>query len=343
MKIVVLAGGISTERDVSLVSGRDVYKALKKNGHSVILLDVFLGYDGDTSNIFDMDVDWAASVAPVAKEAPDISEIIAGRKQDPKIFFGPNVIEICQSADIVFMGLHGDSGENGKIQAVFDLFGIKYTGTNSFSSALAMDKAVAKQLFKMYGVNTPESFLYNDKDDSKKVDFPCVVKVCNGGSSVGVYIVNNEEEYKAAISDAHKYDSKIMIEQYIKGCEFTCCVIDGKALPIVQIEPVSGFYDYKNKYQAGATIDTCPAKISDELTKKIQDEAVKAYEALGIDTYARMDFIATDDDEVFCLEANTLPGMTPTSLVPQEALAIGKSYEELCEWIIKISLSKWDS
>lgn len=344
MNIVVLAGGISTERDVSLVTGRGVYNALRKNGHNVVLLDVYLGYEGDISNIFELDTDWAAAVAPISENAPDIKEIIEKRskKYDSKVFFGPNVIEICSAADVVFMGLHGDCGENGKIQAVFDLFGIKYTGTNSFSSALAMDKAIAKQLFMMYNVKTPESFVITDKQDNRKPVFPCVVKVCNGGSSVGVYIVKNEEEYKKAVTEAFEYESKILVEQYIKGREFTCCVIEGKALPIVEIAPVNGFYDYKNKYQAGSTIETCPAKVSDELTRAIQEEAVKAYNALGIDTYARMDFMVDDNNNVYCLEANTLPGMTPTSLIPQEAAAVGKSYEELCEWIIRISLAKWD-
>lgn len=342
MKIVVLAGGISTERDVSLVTGKCVYNALKKNGHKAILLDVYLGYEGNVSGIFDADIDWAAQIEGVKESAPDIEKVKALRPDGNKMFFGPNVLDICGQADIVFMGLHGDCGENGKIQAVFDLFGIKYTGTNSFSSALAMDKSVSKQLFNLYGVRTPKGYMLKGKDDTYAPDFPCVVKICNGGSSVGVYIANSVDEYNAAISEAYKYESKVLIEEYIKGREFTCCVIEGKALPIVEIAPVSGFYDYKNKYQAGATIETCPAQASQTLTEKIQSEAVKAYMALGIDTYARMDFIVDSDENVYCLEANTLPGMTPTSLIPQEAGAVGVSYEELCDWIIKISLQKYE-
>lgn len=340
MNIVVLAGGISTERDVSLVSGRGIYNALKSRGHNVILLDVYLGYDGSIDNIFELDTDWASKVAPVSDKTPDIEEVKASRKQDNDEFFGINVIDICKKADIVFMGLHGDAGENGKIQAVFDLYGIKYTGTGSFSSALAMDKSISKQLFNMYGVNTPKSVMLKGEKDEYTPDFPCVVKICDGGSSVGVYIVNDINEYEAAVKDAFNYEAKVMVEEYIKGREFTCCVIDHKALPIVEIAPVSGFYDYKNKYQPGATIETCPAKVSDELTLKIQEEAVKAYEALGIEVYARMDFMVDANDNVYCLEANTLPGMTPTSLIPQEAAAIGVSYEELCEKIIDISLKK---
>lgn len=342
MKIVVLAGGISTERDVSLSSGRDVYNALKERGHQVILLDVFLGYEGDPENIFELDRDWVKDVAPVSEVAPDIEKVKALRKKPSNILFGDHVIEICQMADIVFMALHGDCGENGKVQAVFDLFGIKYTGTDSFSSALAMDKSITKQLFLQNGVPTPKSHLLTGKDDPYKPEFPCVVKVSGGGSSIGVYIVQNEKEYADAVQEAFRYDTKVLVEQYIKGREFTDCVIEGKPYPVVEIAPVSGFYDYKNKYQAGSTIETCPAKISDELTKKIQDTALKAYQVLGIKTYARMDVLMDENGDVYCLEANTLPGMTPTSLIPQEAAALGISYGELCEMIIEISLNKYN-
>ena len=340
MKITVLAGGLSTERDVSLVSGRGVYNALLKRGHKVILLDVFLGYEGDVDNIFDREVDWASKIESISAQAPDLEKVRLMRSGDAKIFFGPNVIKICQESDIVFMALHGDCGENGKIQAAFDLLGIKYTGTDPYSSALAMNKSTSKLAFRSYGVSTPESYMLKSADDDYKPEFPCVVKICNGGSSVGVYIVNNESEYHSAVTDAFRYDSKVMVEQYIRGREFTCCVIDGKALPIVEIAPKEGFYDYKNKYQAGSTIETCPADLDAAQTAKIQAEAVKAYNALEIQTYARMDFIMDEAGEVYCLEANTLPGMTPTSLIPQEAAAIGKSYEDLCEWIIEISLAK---
>ncbi|MBE5850492.1 MAG: D-alanine--D-alanine ligase [Lachnospiraceae bacterium] len=341
MKIAVLAGGTSTERDVSLVTGREVYKALRENGHKAILLDAYLGCDMGPDEVFDADIDWALQVAPISEAAPDIEEVKVLRGRNNKEYFGPNVIKICQAADIVFMALHGDCGENGKVQAAFDLMGVKYTGTDSFSSSLAMDKAISKQMFKMYGVQTPDNYMLKGADDDYRPQFPCVVKICNGGSSVGVYIANNESEYKSAVKDAFKYESRVMVEEYIKGREFTCCVIEGKALPIVEIEPKTGFYDYKNKYQAGSTIETCPANIDEATTARIQEEAVKAYNALGIKTYARMDFLMNDKNEIFCLEANTLPGMTPTSLIPQEAAAAGVSYNDLCEWIIRVSLQKW--
>lgn len=343
MKIVVLAGGISTERDVSLSSGRQVYTALKQRGHQAVLLDVFLGYEGECEDIFDRDYDWVREVAPVGEEAPDIEKVKAMRNRDDSILFGENVLEICRMADIVFMALHGDCGENGKIQAVFDLFGIRYTGTDSLSSALAMDKALTKQLFLQNGVPTPKSYVLRKEEDAYQPSFPCVVKVCQGGSSIGVYIVNDSGEYQEAVKKAFTYDTKVLVEEYIKGREFTDCVIDNVALPVVEIAPVSGFYDYKNKYQPGATIDTCPAEIDEQITKKIQEAAKKAYEVLGIKTYARMDFLMDEQGEIYCLEANTLPGMTPTSLVPQEAAAIGRNFADLCEWIIELSLKKYES
>ena len=341
MKIAVLAGGISTERDVSLVSGREVYKALKRKGHNVILIDAYMGYEGNADTAFSDEIDWAAMIAPVSDAAPDLEEVKKRRGDNDGVFFGKNVLKLCKMADIVYMGLHGDCGENGKIQGTFDLLGIKYTGTDAFSSALAMDKAISKQLFKMYGVATPNAHLLTGPLDDYIPQYPCVVKICNGGSSVGVYIVNDKEEYKAALKDAFTYESRVLVEEYVRGREFTCGVIEGEALPVVEIEPKEGFYDYKNKYQAGSTIETCPAQLSEELTRKLQDMAVEAYRALSIKTYARMDFLMNDKNEIFCLEANTLPGMTPTSLIPQEAMAIGKSYEDLCEWIIEASLRKY--
>ena len=342
MNIVVLAGGISSERDVSLVSGKEVYKALKSKGHKAVLLDVYLGYEGDIDGIFDLDTDWTANLKGISAESPDIDMIRASRGYDSPSIIGRNVIPVCQKADIVFLALHGDFGENGKLQAAFDLMGIRYTGTDSFSSALAMDKAVAKQVFMMNGVNTPPSHLLSGIDDPYLPEFPCVVKICNGGSSIGVYIVNDTVEYKKALKEAFSFEGRVIVENYIKGREFTDCVIEGKALPVVEIAPKEGFYDYKNKYQAGATVETCPAQISPELTNRIQDQAVAAYRALSIRTYARIDFIVSEDDRVYCLEANTLPGMTPTSLIPQEAAAIGYDFPSLCEWIIKVSLKKYE-
>ena len=342
MNVVVLAGGISTERDVSLVSGKMIYNALKNNGHNAILLDVYLGTnERDVDNIFTLEKDWVSEINPVQDENPDIEKIKALRPDGDKQFFGPNVITICQKADIVFMALHGENGENGKIQACFDLMGITYTGTDYLSSAVAMDKALSKDIFKTYNVPTPQGIrLKKGSVESEKVPYPCIVKACKGGSSVGVCIANNDEEYESAKKEAFRYDDEVVIEQYIKGREFSVGVLQGKALPVIEIAPLQGFYDYKNKYQAGSAVETCPANISKEKTEEMQSVAELVFKALRLKNYARMDFMMNESEEIFCLEANTLPGMTPTSLLPQEAAAVGISFGELCEKLMQFSLDE---
>lgn len=344
MKIVVLAGGISTERDVSLTTGKMIYKAVKKNGHKAILLDVFLGYEGvNPAEVFDIEKDWEAQAGGISESNPDIEQIKALRPDWKKNFFGPNVLEICKEADVVFMALHGENGENGKIQACFDLMGITYTGTDYVSSAICMDKGLTKDIFAQYGIPTPKGTRLKKSAQATMasalgVPFPCIVKACCGGSSVGVSIARNEEEYEAAKEEAFKYDNEVIIEQYIKGREFSIGVLDGKALPIIEIAPLVGFYDYKNKYQAGSTVETCPAELPDDKTKEMQQYAEKAFKALRLKNYARMDFMMGEAGDIYCLEANTLPGMTPTSLLPQEAAAVGISFEQLCEQLMAVSL-----
>lgn len=339
MKIVVLAGGLSTERDVSFSSGSMVYKALKQNGHQVILLDVYLGYEGSTENIFDRETDWAAKVGGVTEKNPDLEAVRKLRKDGGRDFFGPNVISLCQEADVTFLALHGENGENGKVQAALDLMGIRYTGTDYLSSAICMDKGLTKDMFALFKVPTPAGVkLKKGEEDKREVPFPCVVKACCGGSSVGVAMANNEEEYETAKEEAFRYDDEVVIEQYIKGREFSVGVMDGKALPVIEIAPLHGFYDYKNKYQAGSTVETCPACLSEEKTKEMQEYAEKAFRVLRLKNYARMDFMMNENEELFCLEANTLPGMTPTSLLPQEAAAAGISFPQLCEMIIAAAL-----
>ncbi len=341
MKIAVLAGGISTERDVSLVSGMMIYKALQKKGHQVVLLDVYLGYEGEVKDIFEKDVDWAAGISSVKEENPDIQAVKALRKDGGKCFFGPHVIDICQMADVVFLGLHGENGENGKVQAAFDLLGIRYTGTDYVSSALAMDKALAKEIFAFYQIPTPMGIhLKKGEPSARKVPYPCIVKACKGGSSVGVKIARDDDEYEAALAEAFQYDDEVVVEQFIRGREFSVCVMEGKALPVIEIAPLQGFYDYKNKYQAGSTVETCPAELPAEKTVEMQHIAEAVFRALRLQQYARMDFMMGEDGQLYCLEANTLPGMTPTSLIPQEAAALGIGYEDLCQKIVDMALEK---
>lgn len=350
MDIVVLAGGLSTERDVSFKTGSMVTQALRENGHRVILLDVFMGYsdkEEDLKNIFDRAEEISVKVSDIPEVAPDLAAVKASRKDQSPCFFGPNVIRMCQMADIVFMALHGENGENGKLQAAFDLFGIRYTGSDYLSSAIAMNKDLAKQMIASAGVLVPRGIAMtraNRENDVTKLELqlPCVVKPCCGGSSIGVTIVRDAAEFQAALDEAFRWEEELVIEEYIKGREFSVGVIDGRALPVIEIAPIEGFYDYKNKYKAGSAVETCPAELSEEITAQMQQYAEKVAAVIGLDTYSRSDFLLDEKNGIFCLEANTLPGMTPTSLLPQEAAVIGMSFSELCEKIIAISLAKYE-
>ena len=347
MNIVVLCGGLSSERDVSFKSGSMVAKALREKNHKVVLLDVFMGYgdyECDVKDIWDKTEEASVDATDIPTEAPDIKAVIASRVDKSLSLFGPNVIKICQSADVVFMALHGSDGENGKIQATFDLYGIKYTGNDYLSSAIAMDKNLTKEFFKRAGVPTPFGTSLKKADRAsfdKNLEYPCIVKPNCGGSSVGVSIVNNAGELDVALDAAFAWEDEVVIEKFIKGREFSDGVIEGKALPIIEIAPKQGFYDYKNKYAAGSAVETCPAEISEKATKEMQRYAEMAFNCLGLITYARMDFMMDADENIYCLEANTLPGMTPTSLLPQEAGVTGVGFGELCELLIEVSLKKY--
>ncbi len=350
MNIVVLAGGLSTERDVSFLTGKNVSDALRRKNHNVILLDVFMGYGDepeDLTGIFDRCEEASASVTGISAETPDLEAVKKSRKDQSSCFFGPNVIELCRMADMVFMALHGENGEDGRIQAAFDLYGIKYTGTGYLSSALAMDKELSKRMFLTNHIPTPAGISMSKdnclSDFSKTgLKLPCVVKPCCGGSSIGVSIVRTEEDYQKALDDAFRWEEKIIIEDYIKGREFSVGVIDFQALPVIEIAPLEGFYDYKNKYAAGSAVETCPAELPSHITKAMQGYAEQVARVLNLETYARMDFLLDEQENIYCLEANTLPGMTSVSLLPQEALAVGMDFESLCERIIQISMKKYE-
>ena len=348
MDIVVLAGGLSTERDVSLKTGSMVTKALKENKHRVIMMDVYMGYgeeEVDTTDIFSRAEEISLTVTDIPTEAPDLEAVRKSRKDQSACFFGPNVIAICRQADIVFMALHGENGENGKIQAAFDLLGINYTGSDYLSSAIAMNKEMAKKFFIANDIPTPRGISMkrsSREDDITKLPLtlPVIVKPCSGGSSIGTNIVRKPEDFSFALDDGFKWEEELVIEEFIKGREFSVGVLEGKALPVIEIAPKIGFYDYKNKYKAGSAVETCPAEIPAELSEKMQHYAEEVTRVIGLDTYARMDFMMKENGDMYCLEANTLPGMTPTSLLPQEAAVVGMDYNALCEKLIEISLRK---
>lgn len=342
MNIVVLAGGNSTEREVSIVSGQGVCGALRERNHRAILLDAYFGREKLEKDLFPAEYDIEKEAAWMKAKSRELEETMKNRKE----FFGPYVLDICKAADIVFLALHGANGEDGKVQSVLDLMGIPYTGSGHLSSAMAMDKGITKMVFEAAGVPTPKGVTLDKKNCTSKLsdygmDFPVIVKPCCGGSSVGVCIAKDQKEYEMALAEAFSYEDEAVVEQFIQGREFSVAVVDGKAYPVIEIAPLEGFYDYKNKYQAGSCIETCPADIPVNLTKEMQMYAEQGYKALHLEAYARLDFIMDDEGNMYCLEANTLPGMTPTSLIPQEAKVIGMSYPRLCEKLIEVSFNKY--
>ena len=346
MKIIVLAGGLSTERDVSLASAAGICKTLIEKGHDAFLLDVFLGLEHAPENledVFTLPGHGLGIAGNIGTDEPDLDAVRASRPDQSDCFLGPNVIELCRLADITFLGLHGGEGENGKLQATFDLLGIRYTGPDSLGCAVAMDKGFTKQVFLQSGIDTPAgACLHKNAADrslaSMGLSLPVVVKPCSGGSSIGVYIVNTVSEYEDALNNSFRYEDEVVIEEYIKGREFACGVIDGEALPPIEIIPKTGFFDYANKYQADATLEVCPADIPEKVENRMKELTVKAFHALKLNVYSRADFLLDSEGNLYCLEMNTLPGMTAASLMPKEAKAAGIEYGDLCELIIRKSL-----
>lgn len=342
MKIVVLAGGLSAERDVSLSTGTMVCNALRGAGQDAMLVDLFYGIPALPQDVDGLFAD-KTRLEPysIKNAAPDLDEIRQSRPDSGLGGIGPNVIELCKAADIVFMAMHGEPGENGMIQAMFDIMEIKYTGAGYFGSALAMDKGVTKQLFLNCGIKTPAGKIFKKADkDSISFPLPCIVKPCSGGSSIGVKKAFTEADFRAAVGEAFRCEDEILIEQFVSGREFTCGVVGEVALPPAEVIPKGDFYDYAHKYQDGLITEVCPAQISDELTEEIKRVSIEVCRCLNLDVYARMDYIY-DGENLYCLEANTLPGMTPTSHLPQEAKAAGIGYEELCMKIIDLSFKKY--
>jgi D-alanine-D-alanine ligase len=352
MKIIVLAGGLSPERDVSLISGASICKALKERGHKAYLLDVYLGleYDKDKlDEVFTLSDGGLGMASGIKVTEPDIPAIQALRPDfsETDCYFGPNVLDLCKLADITFMALHGSVGENGKMQSTFDMLGIKYTGPNALGCAVSMDKVFTKYILKMSGIPTPRGTAIKEEERDKNLSdlgmyLPLVVKPADGGSSIGVYICHTEEEYKEAINKSFDKDKSevLIIEPFIKGWEFASAVLAGKALPLVEILPKDGEFSYENKYQAGGATEICPpTSIDFEKQREIMDSCELAFESLKMDVYSRADYIVDDKDgKIYCFEMNPLPGMTSASLLPKAAAAAGIDFPDLCERIIAESI-----
>lgn len=334
MKILVLAGGLSPERDVSLSSGCLIANALMQSGFEVALADVFCGAEtGKTAFISDVSQPYAYAIP---ETEPDLAALRASRPGNALI--GPGILELAQQADVVFLGLHGGMGENGQLQAALDTFGIPYTGSGYEACVLAMNKGLTKTLLEAHGIPTPAGQIARTMPDS--VPYPCFVKPVSGGSSIGTSRADTPSELAAAMREAQKYEQAVLIEEMVCGREFSVGMLDGQILPPIEIIPQEGFYDYRRKYQAGLTREICPAALTPEQTAEAQRLTARVVEVLGLRDYARVDFILDEKAGRFvCLEANTLPGMTPTSLLPQEARAVGIPYEQLCRKIVELALA----
>ena len=338
MRIVVLCGGLSMERNVSITSGTLICRALREMGHQAVLVDMFYGLediDTPVGELFDNLP--PVETIPVAGE-PDLEAVKASRKWKSPSMVGKGVFELCAMADVVFLGLHGACGEDGRIQAALELMGISYTGSGYLGSALAMDKDLAKQLVRAAGVRTPKWRIASYSREpveqmAASVQLPCVVKPVDSGSSIGVAIARTKEELLSAL-EANRHLGRVILEQYVEGREIQVGVLQGAALPSIEIIPKHGFYDYRNKYEAGASLEICPSPIDPKIEETLRETALKVHLLLGLRTYSRTDFIVDKAGDAYFLEINTLPGMTPTSLMPQEAAAAGIDYEQLCQRIV---------
>ncbi len=349
MKIVVLGGGLSTERHVALVSATSICRALRSLGHRAVFVDTFLGledYPGTPEQAFD-EPDGLCGQVAIGHEAPDIEAVIASRKWKSPSRLGKGVLEICALADCVFLGLHGADGEDGKIQATLELLGVPYTGSGPLASGMAMNKAVGKRIVGAAGLPTPawRELRYTEAEIpalAATLPVPCAVKVVDGGSSIGVALPDTREELAAALKDLLRFASPVIVEEKIRGREFTVPVLDGRALsPIEIVPPEGGSFDYVAKYQSGdeGAQEICPARINEAERALLCAAAVKAHEALGLAVYSRSDFILDDAGRAWWLEVNTLPGMTPNSLIPKAARLEGLDYPHLCERIVELSLA----
>jgi D-alanine-D-alanine ligase len=311
LDILVLMGGASPEREVSLNSGKAVARVLRASGHTVVI------YDLNPS------------------EGRDVFDLVGSSS--------------LKGAEVVFIALHGGEGEDGRIQALLDLAGVPYTGSGILASAVCMDKSISKMVFERYGIPTaPWVHLRNPREDVADVrqaisgigGLPIVVKPVDQGSTIGVSIVHDNGDLQSAIDLAHKYSPRLILEKYIAGRELSVSIVGDEVFPVVEILPREGFYDYHRKYTQGMTDYQCPAILADDVALKIQQDAMQGYKALGCEGFGRVDLRLGEDGIPYFLEVNSIPGMTETSLVPMAAEAGGVSFAELIDRITSYALKK---
>jgi len=322
--VILILGGVSAEREVSLSSSKSIFDALQKLDLNVNLIDPILG-----SNQYSDLTRYFESSIPVSGKAHNYLEAVSQISHD--------------KTDVVFNGLHGKWGEDGIIQSLLELRGLKYTGSKVLASSLSMNKHFTKLFFKQSGVSTPRWISVDEREiDFAKVEkyvketfnFPCVVKPNDQGSAIGLSICGNSEELLKGLKNASVYSNSLMIEEYIEGREMTVGILGNDVFPVLEIKPKHFFYDYECKYTSGMSEYIIPADIPNDVSDKLQEQALLAYKSIGCENYGRIDFRINSKMEVYCLEVNTLPGMTSTSLLPKSANAVGLNFEALVERII---------
>jgi D-alanine-D-alanine ligase len=327
MKIAVLFGGTSEERDVSIASAAQIIPALRALGHDVFAVDTATGRLPPTDERRLL----TSGVGPLPPSSTTMEQVRGGA-----IAFAPNAVDI-RSADVVFLALHGGAGEDGRLQAMLDLAGLSYTGSNHIASAAAMDKDLSKRLFRSVGVPTADWLMapVTVAHVERSLEWPVVVKPSKQGSTVGLSVVRKAADLAAAVTLAGSFDDEVMIEKFIAGREFTVGVLDGATLPVGEIISPGEVFDYEAKYQVGGAREVFPADLPPAESELLQDYALRAHRVLKLGAYSRIDFRRDAKGGFWCLEANSLPGMTATSLLPQAARVAGIEFPELLEKICR--------
>ncbi len=336
MKIAVLLGGSSPERLVSISSGRGVINALRELGHDVVAIDPSLGPD----QISELEL-----LSQAVGANPPTTEFLS--RLSHKNYLATVESKLFDDVGLAFIILHGKWGEDGIVQSLLELREVPYTGSGVMASAIAMDKVMSKKLFVHHGTPTADWYDYkvnsrrrpdSVKQEIAKLGYPSVVKPNDQGSSVAISIVNAEKELDAALDEAEKFSDVVLVEKFIKGAELTVGILGDQPLPVIEIRPHGGFYDYHHKYTKGMTDYLVPAPIEESFALKLQEMSVKTFASLGCKTFGRVDFRIGADGTPYCLEVNTIPGMTETSLVPKAAAAAGISFKDLIGKIIELSI-----
>ena len=339
MNITVLLGGVSAERDVSLSSGLRIAIGLRERGHAVTCLDPAAG-------VMSRQTEAALLASGVGATPPSLEDLanLTARSLSPVLGTLPEV----KNADCVFIALHGGQGEDGTVQAVLDMVGVPYTGSGHLASALAMDKHLSKVVMRAAGVATADWLMAPHPASGKALlaedvgiflGWPVIVKPSKQGSTVGLSIVRNPRELPAAIHEAFRFDNEVMVERFVPGRELTVAILGDQVMPTIEIVPQKELYDYECKYTPGMAKEFV-AELTAEAHTMLAEQSLKAFSALKLRGYARLDYRLDPTGQSWCLEANTLPGMTPTSLIPQAAAAAGVLFPELCERIVQLALAQ---